>query len=174
MTKNVDVFYQGEGIREIEHIEIGSHHSFSDLKAELASKHGMGTEPEVLMFIEDRDEPIDGDVLVREHAEACIIKIHVHRCRHIEVTVTFNGETVEHRFGPGTTIARVKRWAAEHEFGMSPEDASEHVLQIAGSDERPAPGTHLGSLVRHGKCRLAFDLVPDERVNGHGRRGVVE
>jgi hypothetical protein len=174
MTKSVDVFYQGEGIREIEHIEVGPHHSFSDLKALLVEKHGMDTDAEVLMFIEDRDEPVEGGLLVHEHAEACIIKIHVHRCRHIEVTVTFNGESVEHRFGPGTTIARVKKWAAEHKFGMSPEEASEHMLQIAGSHDRPAPGTHLGSLVSHGKCQLAFDLVPDERVNGHSDLEVVE
>lgn len=167
MTKSVDVFYQGEGIRDIQHIEVGPHGSFSDLKALLVEKHGMGSDAEVLMFIEDRDEPVEGGLLVHEHAKACIIKVHVHRCRHIEVAVTFNGKTVEHRFGPGTTIARVKKWAAEHKFGMSAEDASEHVLQITGSQERPAPGTHLGSLVSHGQCRLAFDLVPDERVNGY-------
>ena len=165
---------KARAFREIEHIEVGLHQSFSDLKALLVEKHGMDTDTEVLMFIEDRDEPVEGGLLVHEHAEACVIKIHVHRCRHIEVTVTFNGETVEHRFGPGTTIARVKKWAAEHKFGMSPEDASEHVLQIAGSQDQPTPGTHLGSLVSHGKCRLAFDLVPDGRVNGHSEPEVVE
>ena len=81
--------------------------------------------------------------------------------------MTFNGETVHDRFAPGTTIARVKRWAAEKEFGMSREEASEHVLQLSGSQERPAPGTHLGALVTCKVCKLSFDLVPDERVNGH-------
>jgi hypothetical protein len=174
MAKSIDVFYQREGIREFEHIEVGPHHSFSDIKALLVEKHGMHTDTEVFTFIEDRDEPMEGGLLVHEHAEACIIKIHVHHCRHIEVTVTFNGKTVEHRFGLGTTIAHVKNWAAEDEFGMSREEASEHMLQIAGSHDRPVPGTHLGSLVSHAKCRLAFDLVPDERVNGGGDSEVVK
>ena len=94
------------------------------------------------------------------------LKVHLHSLRQLKVTVTFNGKTIERLFGPGATVARVKRWAAEHEFGMSEEEAGEHVLQIAGKHDRPAPGTHIGAL-RDGKVRaLAFDLVPDERVNG--------
>ena len=51
------------------------------------------------------------------------------------------------------------------------EEAGEHVLQLAGSHDRPAPGTHIGALT-HGKvCGLAFDLVADERVNGAGGSG---
>jgi hypothetical protein len=90
----------------------------------------------------------------------------MHRCRHVEVAVTFNGETVHHRFGPGTTVARVKRWAAERKFGMSEGEATEHVLQLAGTQERPAPGTHLGTFATCPHCQVAFDLVPDQRVNG--------
>ena len=80
--------------------------------------------------------------------------------------MTFNGETVHHRFGPGATVARVKRWAAEKKFGMSDDEASEHVLQLAGGHERPAPGVHLGTLAVGPMCHVAFDLIPDQRVNG--------
>jgi hypothetical protein len=160
----IDIFYQGEGIREIEHAEAGAEQKFSDIKANLIQKHGLAGE--FLIFLEDSDEPVDETHLAREHAGSAGIKAHLHRCRHIEVAVTFNGETVHHRFGPGATVARVKRWAAEHKFGMTPEEASEHVLQIAGTQDRPAPGTHLGALTACPHCRLAFDLVPDQRVNG--------
>jgi hypothetical protein len=80
--------------------------------------------------------------LLREHAGHAGVKAPVHRCRSVEVAVTSNNETVQHRFGPGTTVARVKQWAAEHK--ASPEDASEHVLPIKATDGRPAPRTHLG------------------------------
>jgi len=49
---------------------------------------------------------------------------------------------------------------------MTDEDAGEHVLQVAGSHDRPAPGTHIGALTDGKVCGLAFDLVPDQRVNG--------
>ena len=161
---SIDIFYQGEGLREIEHIEVGPEHTFSTLKALIIEKHGL--EGDVLIFLEDSDEPLDETVVVRQHVGPTGLKAHLHRCRHVEVDVRFNNETVHHRFGPGATIARVKRWAAEHKFGMTPEEASEHVLQILGTQERPSPGTHLGALTSCPNCRLAFDLVPDQRVNG--------
>ena len=161
---SIDIFYQGEGLREIEHIEIDESQTFRNLKTLLVKKHGL--ESAVLVFLEDADEPIGEDAILREHSGGAGIKAHLHRCRKIDASVTFNAKTVQHRFAPGTTVARVKRWAAQDKFGMTPEEASEHVLQIAGTQNRPAPGTHLGALTSAPNCRLAFDLVPDQRVNG--------
>lgn len=160
----IDVFYQGEGLREIEHIEIEPTDTFGALKAALKKKHGLPEE--VLIFVEDCDEPAGDTVLVAESGGRGGIKAHVHRCHHVEVEVRFNNETVRHRFRPGTTVARVKRWAAEDKFKMTPEEASEHVLQIQGTQDRPSPGTHLGTLASCPKCNVAFDLVPDHRING--------
>jgi hypothetical protein len=162
--KKIDFYYQGEGVHEIQHLEVSADQRFADIKSRLAEGHGFSKD--TLVFLEDSDEPIDEQDLVSERACGCSIKAHFHRCRQIEVQVTFNGKTAERRFGPGTTVARVKRWAAEREFCMSPEEASEHVLQLAGTHDRPAPGTHIGSLTSNRKCRLAFDLLPDERING--------
>ena len=160
----IDVFYQGEGLADVEHIEVGPEQSFDALKTLLVHKHGLDSD--VIIFLEDSDEPLDEHQVVREHVGSAGVKLHLHRCRHIEVAVTFNAEMVHRRFGPGTTIARVKRWAAEGEFKMSKEEASEHVLQISGTHDRPAPGTHLGALTSRPACRVAFDLVADQRVNG--------
>ncbi|HTA91569.1 MAG TPA: hypothetical protein VK745_18425, partial [Polyangiaceae bacterium] len=107
----------------------------------------------------------DDQAKLRKHAGHGGIKVHVHRCHRVRVTVTFNAKHVEHPFGPSSTVARVKRWAAE-KFDMSPEDATEHVLQLAGTHTRPSPNVHLGALTRCPDCHLKFDLVPDERVNG--------
>jgi hypothetical protein len=162
---SIDLFYQGEGLREIQHLEIEPDATFAIVKARLAGRHGLSTEV-LLIFIEDEDEPLDDQRCVQDHAGPTGLKLHAHRCHHVEVTVTFNNETVEHCFRPGATIAKVKRWAAEHKFGMTEEEAGEHVLQIAGTHERPAPGDHIGGLTACPNCKLAFDLVPDERVNG--------
>jgi len=160
----IDIFYQGEGLPDVEHIEIGPEQTFDALKTLLVHKHGLDSD--VIIFLEDSDEPLDEHQVVREHSGSAAVKLHLHRCRHIEVAVTFNAETVQRRFGPGSTIARVKRWAAEDAFKMSKEEASEHVLQISGTHNRPSPGTHLGALTSHPACRVAFDLVADQRVNG--------
>ena len=161
---SIDVFYQGEGVNGVEHVEVPEGETIASLKAQLAKKHGLGEE--VFVFIEDDEEPSDSGKHLGRIAGPAGVKIHLHRCRRIEVKVTFNNENVEHKFAPGTTVARVKKWAAEQKFGMSPEEAGEHVLQLAGTKDRPSASTHIGALVTHRKCELAFDLVPDERING--------
>jgi len=162
--KYIDLFYQGEGVGAVSHIELEPDATFATLKARLIEKHVVPLD--ALVFVEDEDEPCDEVALVRDRATTKGLKVHVHRCRHVEVTVTFNGDTVDRRFSPSATVARVKRWAAEHKFDMSEEEAGEHVVQIAGSHDRPAPGTHVGSLTDGKVCGLAFDLVAEERVNG--------
>ena len=49
---------------------------------------------------------------------------------------------------------------------MTEEEAGEHVLQIVGTQDRPPPGAHIGTLTSCPTCRVHFDLVPDERING--------
>jgi hypothetical protein len=160
----IDIFYQGEGISGIEHIEFPADETIAALKIQLAKKHGFGDG--IIIFLEDEDEPVDEKRRVHDCAGAAGVKVHVHRCRHIAVSVTFNGEIVTHKFSPSATVARIKKWAAEHKFGMTSDEAGEHVLQLKGTKERPSASTHIGSLVVHHKCELAFDLVPDERVQG--------
>jgi len=161
---NVNVFYQAEGLTAIEHVELPGDATLAVVKTQIAGRHGLGEE--VLIFVEDEETPARESILLIEIATHVGVKIHVHHCEHIKTSVFFNGETVEHKFTPGTTVARVKHWAAVHKFGMSAEEAGEHVLQISGTKDRPAPNTHLGALTDRHHCKVSFDLVPDERVNG--------
>lgn len=162
--QNVDIFYQCDGVTSIEHIEIEHGSTFSDLKDLIAKKHNL--KGALLLFLEDGDDPVNEAEIICGQKNPAGIKAHVHRCRRIEVTVTYNGESVEAAFPPSTTIARLKKWAAEKKFGMTEEEASEHVLQIAGTHDRPAPNIHIGTLTDCKKCKIEFDLVPDERING--------
>ena len=160
----IDIFYQGEGIHEIEHTEADANDTVGALKARLTTRHCAGADTR--LFLEDREEPLEDTVAVGTVAGPAGAKLHLHRCRRVEVAVTFAGETVTRAFGPGATVASVKRWATQRNFGMTEEEAGEHLLQIAGTHDRPAPGTHIGTLAACPACRIAFDLVPDERVNG--------
>ena len=141
---SVDVFYQGEGIPEIAYLEAAPSYSFAVIKLVIIERHRLklGTR----LYLEDKDEPVNEWHLVGDHAGRACVKIHVHRCRHILAAINFNGDTVRHRFGPGTTVARARTWAAERQFGMTPLEAAEHVLQISGTQDQPAPGVHLGAL----------------------------
>jgi hypothetical protein len=160
----ISIFYQGEGIPDIEHLEADGDETLASIKAAILKKHGLAADS--ILFLEDSDDAADEKRKLREYATRAGVKIHVHRCRKVEASVTFNNETVRDHFGAGVTIAHVKKWAAERKFGMTPQEAGEHVLQISGTQERPDPGTHLGRFVQCPKCAIAFDLVPNERING--------
>jgi len=162
--ESIDIFYQGHGIREIDHIEVRSDHTVAIVKTLLIEKHGCPAD--IFLFAEDHENPLEDHVILGELCGAGGAKLHLHRCRHVGVTVTFAGKTVECRFAPGATVARIKHWAAVKQFGMTEEEAGEHVLQIAGTQDRPAPGTHVGALASCPECSVRFDLVPDQRING--------
>ena len=163
-SESIDIFYQGHGIREIDHIEVLPSRTVAMVKVVLFDKHAC--EAGTHLFLEDHEQPLEDHLTMRELCGPAGIKLHLHRCRHVEVGVTFAGETVHHRFAPGTTVVRIKHWAAVNKFHMTEDQAGEHVLQITGTQDRPAPGMHVGTLASCPECRVRFDLVPDERING--------
>jgi hypothetical protein len=166
--KTIDIFYHGEGIAALEHIELDADTSFGDLLTLLTSKHGLA--PDTLLFIENEDEPVN----VKEHIGKKVgrggVKVHAHRCHKVAVAVHFKDKTIHHEFAPGTTVARVKHWVAVKKLDMSEEEASDHHLQLAGTTTQPDPGTHLGALASCPKCKVEFDLVTTPKVNGFGDR----
>jgi hypothetical protein len=161
--QTIPVFYQAESLGRIGHANLSPDATLADVLAWIRAQHA--TDAAALLFLEDADEPAELTARLQDLAGPKGLKVHVHRCHRIEVSVTFNG-TKEHLFAPSATVARVKRWATEKAFPMSPEEAGEHVLQISGTTERPNLGTHLGTLAAHQHCHARFDLVPNERVNG--------
>jgi hypothetical protein len=161
--KDIEVFYQVEGTRQIQHLTAPPGEPLSSVKARIIERHGLP--PDSHLTVEDVEEPIDESRPIETIAAGHGAKVHVHRCTRITVTVGYAGRTIERVFGPGVTVATIKRWAVE-QLGISKEDASEHVLQIAGTHDRPTPSTHVGTLVQCPRCQIAFDLVADERVQG--------
>ena len=160
----IDIFYQGRGILEFEQIEVKADHSVAVVKAAIFEKHGFTGE--MLVFIEGHDAPLEEHLIIGEVCRERSPKLHLHHCREIETAVTFAGQTVHRKFSPATTVGEIKKWAAIEKFHMTEAEAGEHLLQISGTKDRPASGTHVGSLAHGPECRVHFDLVPDERVNG--------
>lgn len=162
--KPIDIFYQGENIAGIKHLEVTDDGTFGELQARLVRQHGLP--PDVLIFVEGDEQPIEHGVHITARGGDRGVMVHVHRCRHVNVAVTFNSTTKEHMFSPASTVGHVKQWMARHKFDMTKDDASEHLLQLVGTTTRPSPSTHIGALTSDETCSVAFDLVADERVNG--------
>ena len=93
------------------------------------------------------------------------VRVHLHSCKHVFVTVQYQGETLTKKFRPATTVGKVKKWAST-QTGMTKEDAAEHILQLAGQDTQPDNDQHIGVFSCQDSCSVAFDLVPCHRING--------
>ena len=169
--RTIEVFIQGGEISEI----LVATASPVDFVARVlaALERPIAPHEELLIFVEDMHGPLDPETTVEELLPLCAddeaivvpLRLHVTKCRHVEVSVRFNGEHAKRRFAPGTTVGRVHHWAARRAFGLSPRDAAEHVLQIPGTQ---APGPRCAH--RHADCSavcsVGFDLVPRKRVEG--------
>jgi hypothetical protein len=62
-------------------------------------------------------------------------------------------------------LKTVKAWAVSA-FNVPAHDAIEHVLEIHGTRDRPSISEPLSVLVQGHDCVVAFDFVPDIRVEG--------
>lgn len=160
------IFLQGDGISQIQVIEVPENGTVNDI-VNLAKTLGfqVSADQEPLVMLEDSDETLELNTNLISAGIANRSRIHVHRCRRIEILVNFQNRNARRPFPPSATVGRVKNWAAR-EFGLEGVDAAEHVLQICNSIERPAEDIHIGSLVRFPNCSLCFDLVPKERIEG--------
>lgn len=162
MATEIDIFIHREG-----HADPIHHQDHDGLTVEALKVHleGGGEPIDFFLFEEDADEPLHDHHEIRHRGEGTRF-LHHSRCRHVRVTVRYAGKPpVEHDFGPGSTLARIKRWA-ERKLGIDEADAAEMSLQVAGTRDRPDESTHVGSLVRHPDCGVTFDLLPSDRVNG--------
>lgn len=161
----IQLFLQLEGTPGIQLVEIdddapGKELIAAAIRAGLAPKNAEGAQ----VFGADGDSPLNPDVSLKKQGIRDKHRVHVHRCRRVDVTLHFNEVTEVIHFPPSATVDRVKKRFVQS-IQMSPVDATEHVLQICGSSDRPEPDTQIGTLVC-GCCDVCFDLVPIKRVEG--------
>lgn len=161
----INVFLQGEGIKDTVRLQLEPQNTALDVKRAYASQLGVQMDGETAVFLEDREEPLNDATTLESLAGKHGARMHVHRCRRVGVKVTYSGRTVEHVFGPGTTVGAVKSFAAA-KLGIPKEDAAELILQITGTHEQPDVDVHIGTLAACPACAIAFDLVPNPRIQG--------
>jgi hypothetical protein len=162
----MEVYVLGVGIPDVRERVVEPNDKVSDLLQD-AVKLGFPADAliEALVFVEDRDEPAAhsstlGDAGVREGS-----RIHIHTCRRIEVSCNYNGQTKEKEFSPTARVRRVKD-AFGRDFEVDPHDLGSFTLLICGSRTEPDENTQIGALTTYPKCKLCFDLVKRENVQG--------
>lgn len=167
MHEKLEIFLQGEGLKDVVIVEVPLNAVVRDL-IEAAKGHGLlhgGNEVLSLIFIEDGEDALDPDVTLEKAGIEHRSHVHIHRHHRINVTVNFNERQESQEFPPSATVGRVKNWATKV-FEMSDVDSTEHILQVTGSSARPDVNTHIGTLVNFPEDQLRFDLVAKVRIEG--------
>lgn len=118
------------------------------------------------VWLEDEDSALDGDLTLDQAGIKDRGHVHVSKCRRVEVTVRYAGESKVKSFAPSATVARVFQWATgKKAFDLTPTERAKHTLGICGSVTQPDKSEHVGSIAEHG-CAVCFDLAPKERFEG--------
>jgi len=164
----IELFIQGEGVSKITLVRVHIKDTVADI-IKVALEHGLSTPEgsEVFVLVENTDAPLVLDAKIDEVGLIPRSRVHIHRCRRVEVTVNFNADQLKGFFPPSATVAWVKKWAVGKDgFGLSDLDATEHLLQVCHSTDRPDEDVHIGTLVKVLAGAICFDLVAKQRVEG--------
>jgi hypothetical protein len=160
----VEIIVEGEGLAEVETIRLEEGSVGREIVAAVAVKGGFPAE-EGLLFIEDCEEPLDIAVLIAEENSGKVH--HVHRARHIEVSVFYQERRIEKRFSPATRVQRVLDWAVgPNGFNIDKAIAPEIELALEGSKVPLPKDAHIGRYLRHPEHCLSFDLIRGVVPNG--------
>lgn len=111
--------------------------------------------------VEDSDEELAHNSRF-EHAKHK--RVHIGRCKKVDVGITFNGDTKSHTFPSGTTLRKVIEWARDQ---FSVDKKEKLVLRLGSADSEPLdPDSHVGSYVQFPHCQVTFYLTPKVRIEG--------
>jgi hypothetical protein len=162
--EGIEILVEGEGLRDLETVHVPHGGTLREVVTIVASRGGFSVE-EALIFIEDRDEPLDLTIVIDEEAHGRIH--HVHRARQVEVAVSYQAGTHEKKFSPSATIQRVLDWAVgRHGFNIDPTIAPEMELALHGRSQALPKTAHIGRYVRHERHHLHLDMIRGVVPNG--------
>ena len=165
---HIELFLQGEGIHKITLVKVHPKGIVADI-VKVGYEHGLRIpeDSEVFIFVENTDKPLELDVKIDEAGLSPRSRVHIHRCKEVEVTVNYRRDQKKDSFPPSATVDWVKEWAVgKDQYDMSSVDAAEHVLKVCNSGDQPDEDVHIGTLAKFPDGTLCFDLVPKQRVEG--------
>ena len=126
---------------------------------------GGPVEGEVLVFIEEQDEPLGHGQTLAECEVRHKHHIHVHHCKRVKVGVSYNSERHE-LFAPSAKVKKVLKWAIKA-FALTPAEAADKILVLKSNpDAELNPDAHIGSYVKPNQCAVELCLVAPVEING--------
>jgi hypothetical protein len=165
MIKEIEIYLHGAGTTEEKIIKVPEDATVRDV-LEAAKKAGMAVDADTIVFVEDAEDELTGDTHLSDHGIKNKHHLHCHRCRKVEVAVTFNGQVKSRKLAPSRKVKHVLKWAVEA-FELHGVDAENKELRIGGVGGTILQSQqHIGSFVHAPKCHLDLYLTAIVEVQG--------
>jgi hypothetical protein len=165
MKHEIEIYLHGAGTTDEKIIKVPEDATVRDVLD--AAKHaGLHVDADTILLVEDADDELRHDARLCDHGIKHKHHIHCHRCRAVEVAVTFNGHTKSHKFTPSRKVKGVLKWAVGA-FELHGVDAENKELRVGGDNGTILQSQqHIGSFVHAPKCHLDLYLTAIVEVQG--------
>ena len=165
MKQLIEIYLHGSGTTEEKIIKVPEDATVRDVLEE-AKKAGLDVDNDTILLVEDAEDEMPGDARICDHGVKNKHHLHCHRCRKIEVAVTFNGKVKSRKFAPSRKVKRVLNWAVEA-FELHGVDAENKELRVGGVNGTILQSQqHIGSVAQAPKCHLDLYLTAIVEVQG--------
>jgi hypothetical protein len=164
-SSSITLFFQGEGLIGFEEVTIDQDSAGQVLLERIIAVRALPGDSWAL-FVEDEDEAVDLNVSLRERGIKHRHRMHVHRCRKIDVRAEYNNENRDHSFSPGTTVGKVKDYFID-KFKIDPMEAHKLALWYGEPPQIAEDDDHIGKFANSkSNCAVTMQLAPKVRPQG--------
>lgn len=150
----LEVLVQGEEVTGTHRLHLLPSTTVGELKglASILRRHETGEN--LLLFEENKDKPMDDSLILSQRDRT--LRVHLHRCPSVQVTVVCGERYITAFFAPGYSFQAIKIEMLRR--GLAKGVQEQLTLHIAGTHTRPDPSSHVGSYVFHPFCELVLEL----------------
>ena len=165
MTKEIEIYLHAAGTTEEKIIKVPEDATVRDV-LDAAKKAGLSVDADTLVLVEDAQDEVPHEARLRDHGIKHKHHVHCHRCRAVEIAVTFNGQIRSRMFSPSRKVKGVLKWAVEA-FELHGVDAENKELRIGGENGTILQSQqHIGSFVDAPQCHIDLYLTAIVEVQG--------
>ena len=165
MKQEIEIYLHSAGTTEEKIIQVPEDATVRDV-LDAAKNAGLHVDADTILLVEDGKDELPHDACLGDHGIKNKHHLHCHRCRAVEVAVTFNGRTKSHKFTPSRKVKGVLKWAVGA-FELHGVDAENKELRIGGDTGTILQSQqHIGSFVHAPKCHIDLYLTAIVEVQG--------
>ena len=170
--QQIELFIHQQGAKPVT-LQVSPQSSISEV-AKTSEVAGLDTNNVyALLDTTERDEvdqeqlnaPVDSRKRIEEFSTNRNCHLFFYRCRSVCVSVNYKCDTEHRHFSPHVKLKRILKWA-KLKLNLTDCEADNLILRLCEGDNRLRQHQRLGEVIRGECCKVCFDLVHEERVEG--------